>query len=283
MRWFSEAKASRVLEAALAAGVTDFDTGPSYAGGNAEPRLGRLLAPRLGRDGVPGGAPRLSSKVGTKLGERGRLVKDFRPQAIHAQAAASLDHLGVPSLDVLYLHGPDEHELASSLPTLTKLKELGRVKAIGVCCEGPHVAAAAARPEVDWLMTPCNLLAQNDLPALRAARAAGKKVAVVAPLSQAVWRKDLLRPRTPSGAWYAARALSRGPDERRAARSLGWLREVEGWTPAALCLAWLREALGPELILTTTTNPAHIAESADALRRPVPPALAARLAGAVTG
>ena len=287
MPWFSEAKAERVLRAALAAGVRDLDTGPSYAGGNAEPRLGRLLrrlasAPAGGPHGLvlPGGL-RLTSKVGTQLGEGGRLVKDFRAEAIHRQAAASLAALGATRLDVLYLHGPDEHQLASALPVLTELQERGSIKAIGVVADDVHVSRAAARPEVDWIMAPYNALRQANGPALRDAQAAGKRVAVVAPLAQGLWRRDLLLPRTPSGAWYAARALLRNREELRAARRAAWLRDVPGWSPAALSLAFVREALAPELILTTTTNPAHVTESAEALTRPVPPALAARLQGLI--
>ena len=284
MPWFSEAKAEHVLRAALSAGVRDIDTGPSYASGNAEPRLGRLLS-RLapgGRAGlVPDGALRLSSKVGTRLDERGRLVKDFRVEAINHQAAASLAALGVPHLDVLYLHGPDEHQLASALPPLNKLKQIGMIKAIGVCADNEFVRMAAAAPEVDWIMAPYNVLNLRNDRALREAKAAGKRIAVVAPLAQALWRRDLLLPRTPSGLWYAGRALLRNRDSLRAARRARWLREVPGWSPAALSLAFVRETLAPDLILTTTTKSAHVEESAAAMARPVPPDLAERLQGLI--
>ena len=287
MTWFAEEKAESVLRAALGAGVTDIDTGPSYAKGNAEPRLGRLLtklgsAPAGGPDGVV--VPdrlRVTSKVGTQLGEGGRLVKDFRAETIHRQAAASLAALRVRQLDVFYLHGPDEHQLASALPELNKLQQSGMIKAIGVVADDVHVSRAAAEPAVDWIMAPYNALNQNNGPALRAAKAAGKKISVVAPLAQALWRRDILVPRTPSGLWYAARAVTRNRDTLRAARRAAWLREVPGWSPAALSLAFVREALAPDLILTTTTNPAHVAESAAALSRPVPPDLAARLQGLI--
>ena len=282
MPWFSEAKAARVLGAAFGSGVRDVDTGPSYAGGNAEPRLGRLLGAS-----APGGLRRVpdrlrvSTKVGTKVGEDGRLIKDFRPEAIERQAAASLAALGLTTLDILYLHGPDEHSLTSALPTLNKLKQNGMVRAIGVVADDVHVSHASAVPAVDWIMSPFNVLTQHNGAALRAARAGGKKVAVVAPLAQGLWRRDVLLPRTPSGAWYAARALFKNRDTLRAARRAAWLRDVPGWSPAALCLAFVREAVAPDLILTTTTNPAHVAEAAEAARRPVPPDLAARLQGLI--
>src|SRR3954454_9957096 len=43
-RVFEEAEAIRIVHCAVDRGVTFFDTGASYCGGNAEPRLGRALA-----------------------------------------------------------------------------------------------------------------------------------------------------------------------------------------------------------------------------------------------
>ena len=44
MRRFDETEAVRLVHAAIDHGVTFFDTGPAYSGGNAESRLGRALA-----------------------------------------------------------------------------------------------------------------------------------------------------------------------------------------------------------------------------------------------
>jgi aryl-alcohol dehydrogenase-like predicted oxidoreductase len=281
LRWFSEGKAEAVLRAGLEGGIAAIDTGPSYAGGNAEPRLGRLLE-RLETEGVVGGAaPLLSSKVGTQLGEGGRLVKAFGPDAVERQLEASLRALRRDALDVLYLHGPDEHAISSTLPTLVKNRQHGKIGAIGVCCDGAGVAEAAARPEIDWIMAPFNLLAQGNGPSLRAAKAAGKKVAIVAPLAQGLWRRDLLLPRGPAGLWYAARALLKDRHRLAEARKAAWLREVPGWSPAALCIAFVRVALRPDLILTTTTTPRHLTETLEAARRDVPLGLAARLQGLI--
>ena len=275
-RWFSEERAYAVLRAAARAGVRTVDTGPSYAGGNAEPRLGRLLA-RLEQAGGPRLA--VSSKVGTQVTEGGRLVKEFGADAIDRQLAGSLAALGRDHLDVLYLHGPDEHQLASAIPVLTQRKQSGVIKAAGVCCDGHHVALAARTPGVDWIMAPYNVLDQRNAAGLRAAKGRGVRVCVVAPLAQALWRRDILLPRSLSGAWYAARALMRNRDALRAARSARWLREAPGWAPAELALTFVAETLSPDLILTTTTRPVHVEQSAGALSRPVPETLRARLHG----
>ena len=277
-RWFPEERAYGVLRAGLEDGVAQVDTGPSYAGGHAEPRLGRLLS-RLAEEGRA--PPPVSSKVGTQLGEGGRLVKAFGRDDVERQLAASLSALGRERLDVLYLHGPDEHQLASTLSFLTEQKESGRIKAAGVCCDGDHVMTAVRAPGIDWIMAPYNVLSQRNGPALRAAKAAGIKVCVVAALAQGLWRRDILLPRSLPGAWYAARALARNRDELRAARAARWMRGEPGWAPADLCLAFVREALAPDLILTTSTNPDHVRQSARALSRPVPDDLRARLQGLI--
>ena len=277
-RWFSEDRALAVLRAGLASGIADVDTGPSYAGGHAEPRLGRLLA-RLAAEGHA--APRLSSKVGTRAGADGKPVKDFAEAAMARQLDGSLAALGTERLDVLYLHGPSPRQLEGALPWAARQKAAGRIGAVGVCVDGAHVRAAI-RPGVDWIMAPYNALAQHNRAGLLEARAAGIRLATVAPLAQAAWRRDILLPRGRAGAWYAARALLRGRANLAAARRARWLREVPGWSPAALSLAFVRETLAPDLILTTTTNPEHLSETAEAMGRPVPDDLRARLHGLVT-
>ena len=92
-----ESIARAIVEAGLAAGITEVDTANTYAGGTGEPMLGRVLAEKLGKVAV-------SSKVGMQPsdGDRGPLARE----AIIASAEASVQRLGA-SLDTLYLHQPD--------------------------------------------------------------------------------------------------------------------------------------------------------------------------------
>src|SRR5260221_10220029 len=68
---FPEADALSVVEAALAQGITFFDTGASYAAGNAERRLGLIVR---AHQSIPGLV--LASKVGTYVDSSGRHYKD---------------------------------------------------------------------------------------------------------------------------------------------------------------------------------------------------------------
>jgi aryl-alcohol dehydrogenase-like predicted oxidoreductase len=106
---FDERRALGLVHAAIDAGVTFFDTGSSYARGEAEPRLGRALK---GRD-----ASRLviATKAGTSHAGGGRIVRDHSPGAIVASAEASLRRLGLDCLPLLQLHGPAVDELGEPL------------------------------------------------------------------------------------------------------------------------------------------------------------------------
>ena len=279
MPWFSEAKAQRVLEAALGAGIRHLDTSPSYAGGAAEARLGRLLTRLEAEGSAARSALCISSKAGSFPAGDGKIAKDFSPARLRRQVEETLAYLGISALDILYLHGPDERQIDECLPLLCEMKDQGLIRAIGSCSDGRQLAHAAGTGGIDWLMAPYNVLRQHNGVALRAGQRQGKKIAIVAPLAQGLWRRDILLPRTPSGAWYAARAFLKNRDELRMARQARWLREEPGWTPAALALAFVRESLSPDLILTTTTKARHIRASAEAAARPLPDALRAKLQG----
>ena len=64
---FDEAAAISLLHAAIDHGVTFFDTGASYSGGNAEPRLGRAISGLKNKHDLV-----IATKAGTYTDERGR-------------------------------------------------------------------------------------------------------------------------------------------------------------------------------------------------------------------
>ncbi len=81
---------------AFEAGITYFDTAPSYGNGASETNLGRVLAELGLHDKV---------KVGTKV----RLAPDDLPRAMEAidsSVEASLRRLGRDHVDLLQLHTP---------------------------------------------------------------------------------------------------------------------------------------------------------------------------------
>ncbi|AIJ23686.1 aldo/keto reductase [Amycolatopsis methanolica] len=165
----SDEQAHAVLDAAWDAGVRHFDTAPHYGLGLSERRLGAFLAgkPRaefvvstkVGRLLVPDpdGANRLDEANHFAVPADHRRVWDFSADGVRRSLDDSLARLGLDSVDIVYLHDPEEHDLgpalASGLPALATLRDEGVVQAIGVGSKSVAALAAAARTgTVDLLM-----------------------------------------------------------------------------------------------------------------------------------
>ena len=109
-----------VLDAALAAGITTFDTARAY--GESERALGAFLRAH--------GAPvRVVTKGGMAEGWR----PDGRARALRDDLDASLAALGVP-IDTYLVHAPDPNvPWATTMRALAKAKEEKLARRIGVC------------------------------------------------------------------------------------------------------------------------------------------------------
>lgn len=121
----------RVIHAALDAGVSFIDTADSYClddqdFNHNEKVVGKALRGRRERVTV-------ATKVGC-LRPRGAWTVDARPETLIRATHRSLDALAVDTLDLLQLYAPDNRvPLAESLGALTRLKEQGKAKQIGIC------------------------------------------------------------------------------------------------------------------------------------------------------
>ena len=122
------ANAADVLRAALDAGFQVFDTADSY--GLDEADLGH--SERLIGEVARGRAARVITKAGLRR-PAGRWVPDASPQRLRSACEASLHNLGVDQLDLLLLHVVDPKvPLAESVGALARLKEEGKVAAVGL-------------------------------------------------------------------------------------------------------------------------------------------------------
>jgi aryl-alcohol dehydrogenase-like predicted oxidoreductase len=110
-----------VVDAALEAGVTFFDTAAVYGnGGDSERFLGEILGGR--RDSVV-----LATKFGWGQ-ERG----DGSPEAVERSLGESLERLRTNYVDLYYLHKPDPTTpIVETLGALDELVHAGTVRAIG--------------------------------------------------------------------------------------------------------------------------------------------------------
>lgn len=266
MARFSEASAVRLVHAALDGGVTLFDTGASYCGGHAEPRLGRALK---GRDRS---ALVVASKAGT-FARDGRIGRDFSAAAIVASAEASLRNLGLDVLPLLQLHGPAIGELTDDLrAALSVLKARGLVRATGVNSFDPQVIGhVIGLPDIDVVMVDYNVLRADREPLIAAAAAAGKGVLAGMPLAMGHTNRQVLRIRAPRDLWYAARGLVRHRREVSEGARFGFLNRAPGMTGSQAALAYVLANPDVASAVTGTTRLAHLAENLAASGMVLPP------------
>jgi aryl-alcohol dehydrogenase-like predicted oxidoreductase len=152
-----------LVEHALEAGITFFDTADVYGHGRSEELLGEALAAH--RDAVT---------IGTKVGYdfynnpqagHGELPKRLEPDWVETALDRSLDRLGMEYVDLLQLHNANCDEVTPELlETIDRLRESGRVEAIGWAL-GPSIgwlaeADEAATLDVDAVQTVFNVLEQ---------------------------------------------------------------------------------------------------------------------------
>lgn len=129
----SDTEAYHAIEKALNLGIRYVDTAPLYGAGKSEARIGHFLAKERPTNLV------ISTKVGRILvpNAEGTLTPtfNFSREAVMQSVEGSLRRLGVDSVDILYIHDPDNHyqeAISQAYKALVELRDSGRVKAIGV-------------------------------------------------------------------------------------------------------------------------------------------------------
>jgi aryl-alcohol dehydrogenase-like predicted oxidoreductase len=113
-----------VIDAALDAGITLFDTADVYGQGKSEEIIGRALEGR--RDRVL-----IATKFGKPMDERPEERRGSRAY-VHAACDASLRRLRTDAIDVYQMHEPDEQSpIDETLDALDELVQSGKVRYIG--------------------------------------------------------------------------------------------------------------------------------------------------------
>lgn len=258
--WFDEGKLRRLVAATIDGGVRHFDTAPFY--GEAEARLGRALKALRAEDIF------VSTKTGTRW-SGGRATKDFTEGGIRADVERSRRALDRPALDLLYLHGPSAQQIDAARPALEALKAEGKIKAFGVCGEGAPLAHALARG-VDAIMAAYNFIDRRHEALFRDARAAGVMTVAITPLAQGALAPARSASALPSDFWRLARRLARGglprPEAERARLALA---AASGRPAFEAALAFVMQGGLADIVITTTTQPRHLAQTLAAVRRPL--------------
>lgn len=260
---FAEREALGLVHAALDGGITLFDTGASYSGGEAEPRLGRALkGRRLSRVVI-------ATKAGT-FAANGRVGRDFTSAAIIASAERSLGNLGLEVLPLLQLHGPSIEELDRLGETLEALKTRGVARALGVNSFDPAVIEhALSLTVIDTVMIDYNVLRPDREPLIARAVAAGKGVLAGMPL--AMGHLSPRRVRAPRDVWYLARGWLRHRREMAQGADFRFLDETPGMTGAQAALAYVLANSGVSCAVTGVTRQRHLIDNLAASGCGLPP------------
>jgi aryl-alcohol dehydrogenase-like predicted oxidoreductase len=233
---FSESTAIEIVRVAVANGVTLFDTGHSYSGGNAEVRLGRAI-----RSVRHDSALVVSTKAGTRIADSGRLYKDFSPEWIRKSCRLSLQNLGMESLGLFQLHGPAIGDLRSELiDELCLLKSEGLVRAIGVNSFDRNVLEHVLKTKAfDFVMLDYNILTrrQEDL----IDRLYDGSIGVIAgsALANSLFSNRILKITSHRDLWYFARAVVNFREKFKNGFAYRFINQCEAMTGPQVAMAYV--------------------------------------------
>jgi aryl-alcohol dehydrogenase-like predicted oxidoreductase len=161
-----------ILQAAVDAGVTFFDTADVYGSGRSETLIGKFLKQH----------PNPEIFVATKLGRTGELYpNNYSEATVRAATEASLTRLGVDALDLTQLHCVPTEILRSGeiFGWLEKLRDEGKIRSFGASVESMEEAMICLeQPGLASLQVIFNLFRQKPIDALFP-KALAKNVAII--------------------------------------------------------------------------------------------------------
>lgn len=256
-----------VVDAALDAGVTFFDTADVYGNqGGSERLLGELLEGR--RDQVV-----LATKFGHPMGGDSALPRGSREFARRA-LDASLERLSTDYVDLYYYHQPDgETPIAETLAALQELVAEGKVRALGCSnvtadelVEADAFARANGGPAFVAVQNEYSLLERGaELDVLPAARELGIGFVPYFPLAS-----GLLTGKYRRGERGPAGSRLEGRDDRLTAETFDRLEALDafarerGHTLLELAIGALASTAGVASVIAGATTPEQVRANAAA-------------------
>lgn len=267
-----------LIHRALDLGVDHFDSSDAYGLGQNEELLGRALQGR--REGVV---------IATKFGQDRRTGGvDGSPAYVQQACEASLERLGVDTIDLYYQHRVDPRvPVEDTVGAMARLVEQGKVRCLGLCEAAPErIRSAHAIHPIAAVQSEFSLLYRQEASETRElTRDLGIAFFAYAPLG-----RSLLAGVVPDLAHLDA-GDTRGRHPRfmgdNFARNRALVEKIEaiardkGCTPAQLCLAWLL-AQGPDVVpIPGTKHAALLEENLGALSVALTPAEIERISAAI--
>jgi hypothetical protein len=272
----SPADAQAVLQAALNAGITHFDSAALYGFGRNEELVGPFLKPH--RDEIV-----LVSKCGMR-GENGVRTIDGRPEKLRDDLEQSLRRLQTDVIDLYYLHRYDKTTpIEDSVGMLGRFVEEGKVIDIGLSeVSAATLARAHAVHPIAAVQSEYSLWSRNvEIGVLDACREMGIAFVAFSPLARGFLTGVDLDP-----AGFAEKDIRRGMprfQEPHFSANVAWLPEFRsiaaeaGCSAAQLALAWVLRQGENVHVIPGTTSATHLADNIGAADLDISEALASRL------
>jgi aryl-alcohol dehydrogenase-like predicted oxidoreductase len=256
-----------VVGAALAAGITLFDTADIYGGTKSEEFLGAALGSR--RDEIV-----LATKFGAPYEDH---TGGAAPAHIRVALEDSLRRLGTDHVDLYQLHIPDKNTpIAETLGTLAELVAEGKVREFGcsnfdgAMLEDARAAVADGSPGFVSVQNQYNVLYREpEDEVLPFCDRTGTAFLPFFPLASGLlsgkYRAGEEAPEGTRMAAWGERAKNELTDERLAkVAALDALAKSEGHTVLELAFAWLLSHSAVASVIAGATKPEQIAANAAA-------------------
>ncbi|MGZ8783900.1 MAG: aldo/keto reductase, partial [Gaiellaceae bacterium] len=155
----TEGEAHALLDAAWEAGITTYDTADAYGGGRSESYLGSWL-----RSKAPAVRERIVLTTKTFNPMTDGADAGLAPVRIRRQLEASLERLGVDTLDLYLPHAMDPATpVAETIATFDDLVAEGKIRAYGGSnVDGSWLEAALSHGSPAWVQNSYSLLERDD-------------------------------------------------------------------------------------------------------------------------
>jgi aryl-alcohol dehydrogenase-like predicted oxidoreductase len=249
-----------VVDAALDAGATFFDTAELYGGGDSERFLGEILEGR-----------REQAVIATKFGW-GAETGAGSPETMRAAIRGSLERLRTDYVDLYYLHKADPATpIADTLVALDELVRAGTVRAIGCSnfsaeqlAEADHFAQELGTARFEAVQNRYSLLERgDDEDVLPLCRELGISYIPYFPLASGLLTGKYLRGRpAPAGTRLEGRPVE---DERfDRVEALAAFADARGHTLLELAIGALASTPGIGSVIAGATRPDQVRANAQA-------------------
>jgi aryl-alcohol dehydrogenase-like predicted oxidoreductase len=262
-----EEEAISLLKCAYDNGINYFDTGSSYANGNAERRLGKFVS-TVARKSVV-----ISSKAGTTSVSMGDAKKDFSPKAIRDSIEGSLSRLNVNYIDILFLHSPKLSELSTALyEELTLLINEGKIRYAGVHSSDESVIIKVKDISCfSVFLSDYNLMRSPFDNTIEKIAHSGKGFIAATPLAQMLFTNKIFFPKNRKEFWYLARALKNRRKQLINGFKLRFASKVQNTPPEAIAIQYILDNKNVCSAIFGTTQQKNIERNIQSLNIKVEP------------